>query len=372
MYLAPRHQVLRWLAEIGPDLPEPVEQRLRAMFFTSRISLVVGAISTIAVASVAYLRTGHAAFAILAVLDLILLVVRIGLLRRVNAPSGPIFATGLLWASLQGVTIALVVGLSDVAMSIVVLASGLGAIGGIIGRNFAAPRYAMAQVLVIDLSYKIPFSIIHPEFLPLLLIQGIVFILMNMGIVKQQRTAAIRAIVGEFESRRQSITDPLTGLVNRRGLEEAFDGLLGSVGSRVLFYLDLDGFKQVNDRKGHAAGDALLREVGRRLRDAGGPDIKACRLGGDEFLLLAHRLAGDRIRQLGTGLVEAVGVPYRLEDGALVTVGVSIGIAEEHTGALELAEMMLRADLALYAAKTSGKGRWMVYGSDDVAMSEAA
>lgn len=373
MYPAPQHRVLRWIAEIGSDLPDPVQRRLRSSFFTSTVPLVVGSVNTIAVASVAYLRSGHPAFAVIAFADLLLLVLRVSLLRRVHAPSGPIFATGLLWACLQGTTIALVVASADVAMSIVALASGLAAVGGIIGRNFAAPRYAMTQILCIDLSYKAAFSIVHPEFLPLILMQTVAFVIMNRSILNQHRTAAIQAILGERESRRQSITDPLTGLVNRRGLEEAFDTSRAAAGDRTLFYLDLDGFKQVNDRLGHAAGDLLLREVGRRLREKVGPNDTVCRLGGDEFLLLAGPRDHQEAGRLGTRIIAAVAAPYHIEEGVCARVSVSIGVAQEEPGeALGLGEIMLRADRALYAAKTSGKGQCVLYGTAEAALGHAA
>ncbi len=373
MYPAPQDRVLRWIAEIGSDLPDPVQRRLRSSFFTSRAPLVAGSVNTIAVASVAYLRSGHPVFAAIALADLLLLGLRMSLLRRVYAPSGPIFATGLLWACLQAVTIAFVVASADVAMSIVALASGLAAVGGIIGRNFAAPRYAMTQILFIDLSYKTVFSIAHPEFLPLILIQTVAFVLMNRSILNQHRTAAIQAILGERESRRQSITDPLTGLVNRRGLEEAFDGSRMAAQDRTLFYLDLDGFKQVNDRLGHGAGDLLLREVGRRLREKLGPNETVCRLGGDEFLLLTGQRDPQDAYRLGTRIIAAIAAPYHIQEGVCARVGVSVGIAREEPGeALGLAEIMLRADQALYAAKTSGKGQCILYGTAGSALGYAA
>ncbi|MGE8131411.1 diguanylate cyclase [Methylobacterium sp. NPDC080182] len=333
---------------------------------------MAGAINTIAVATVAYLRSGHLAFAAIALADLLLLGVRVTLLRRTNTPSGPIFATGLLWASLQGATIALVVTMADVAMSIVALASGLASIGGIIGRNFTARRYAMMQVLIIDLSYKIAFSIDHPEFLPLILTQTLMFVFMNWSILSQHRMATIQAIRGEVESRRQSVTDPLTGLVNRRGLEEAFDALSTAAQRRTLFYLDLDGFKQVNDRLGHAAGDKVLREVARRLRETVGRHDTVSRLGGDEFLVLTGRTDRQEAYQLGERIIEAIALPYCIGDGVSANIGVSIGIeisGIEFSGGLP--EMMLRADRALYASKISGKGRCTLFNNLETAFGTA-
>ncbi|QRE72903.1 GGDEF domain-containing protein [Methylobacterium aquaticum] len=369
MYLPPRNRLMRWIADVGSELPGPVQQRLRSYFYTSKIALVVGAINTIAVATVAYFRTDNPVFAAIALADLFLLVTRVALLGRVNASSGPLFACGLLWAGLLGATSALVVTTADVAMSIVALASGLGAIGGITGRNFAARRYAMMQVLIIDLSYKVPFTSVYPEFIPLILVQTMVFVLMNWSIMNQNRAATIQAIQGEMESRRQSVTDPLTGLTNRRGLEEAFDALHATGRRPTLFYLDLDGFKQVNDRLGHGTGDIVLREVARRLRDVVGPHDTVCRLGGDEFLVLAAQIDRRAAQRVGDRIVAAIAVPFAIDDNLSAKIGVSIGIAEDGS---TLAAMMLRADQALYASKTSGKGCCTLFREPDPALGTAA
>ena len=386
MYPAPRNRALRWIAEIGPAVPEAAEKRLRAPFFTATIPLVVGSVNSIAVAGVAYLRSGHPAFAVIALVDLVLLMLRLVLVRRVTAPSGPIFATGLLWVTLQGLATVLAVLSADMALSIVVLASGLGAISGIVGRNFAAPRYAMTQILVLELSFAVTFSLMHPEFAPLLAMQTLVFILMNHGILRHQGEAALQAILSEIASHRRSITDPLTGLVNRRGLEEAFAALRAAGRTPTLFFLDLDGFKLVNDRFGHTAGDALLREVGRRLRETIGPDATACRLGGDEFLILAGPLDDGEACRLGARIVAAIGEPYGLGAGVLAQVGVSAGAVRHGAGTdlsepglpetdrfgEDLAGMMLRADQALYAAKTSGKGCCILHGAAGASIEQAA
>ncbi|MFJ7439660.1 diguanylate cyclase domain-containing protein [Methylorubrum thiocyanatum] len=97
-------------------------------------------------------------------------------------------------------------------------------------------------------------------------------------IVEQHRKAAINAIVAELDSCRQSVTDPLTGLVKRRGLEEAYASPVSPVGVRNLFYLDLDGFKQVNDHLDDAAGNILLREVADRVRGAACPEVAVVQL----------------------------------------------------------------------------------------------
>ncbi|OLP59870.1 hypothetical protein BJF93_09680 [Xaviernesmea oryzae] len=360
-YPAPRNRALRWLAEIGDSLPDEIQRRLRSAFFTSKRPLILSAFNSILVALVVYGSTGRPIFLFLAACDLALLCVRIGLVRRIMEPSGPIFLTGLLWAFIQSATLCLVVLSGDVALSILVLASGLAVIGGIAGRNFAAPRYAIAQVTVIDLSFKIAFCIRYPEFLPLIAVQSVLFMLVNIGIVRQHRKVAIDAIRGEIDSRQKAFTDPLTGLPNRRALETAFHGMPSPSPSRALLYLDLDGFKQVNDGLGHAAGDMLLQQVAHRLTSVVRTGATVCRLGGDEFLVLVPRMSTEDARRLGIEIIVAVAEPFDFGDRIVARVGVSVGAAVDEAGRATLQELMLQADQALYAAKASGKGIYRLY-----------
>ncbi|MCJ2128493.1 GGDEF domain-containing protein [Methylobacterium sp. E-045] len=361
LYPAPGHPALRWIAEIGAHLPDKVQRRMRSAFYVSTGPLLIGSLNSTVVAGVACMRLQNPVFAVLAVLDIVLLCCRMAFLRRTRAPSGPIFATGLIWVSIQAATTWIVVFSGDIALTVIVLASALATIGGIISRNFAAPRYAMIQVMVLDLGFKIPFSLMHPEFIPLIAGQTIAFVLVNVGIINQHRTMTIRAIRGELDNRQMAVTDPLTGLLNRRGLEEAFDRMASPIEARALLYLDLDGFKQVNDRLGHAAGDVLLHEVGQRLRETVGADHTICRLGGDEFLVLLDRLDPLHTRSLAARIIATIAAPYRIEPGVLARVSVSVGAVCQCEPTEPLTTMMMSADRALYAAKAAGKGRCVVY-----------
>ncbi|WP_239160553.1 GGDEF domain-containing protein [Virgisporangium ochraceum] len=144
--------------------------------------------------------------------------------------------------------------------------------------------------------------------------------------------------------------DALTGLVNRRGLADR----LRSGGYTVLLYVDLDGFKSVNDTYGHAAGDAVLTEVARRLHDAVRTGDLVARLGGDEFAILCVDLDLPSAEQLAWRLVGAVEEPVTV-DGHPLRVGASIGVAGAHLGDGE--ELLLRADHAMLDAKRAGRGR---------------
>jgi len=153
-------------------------------------------------------------------------------------------------------------------------------------------------------------------------------------------------------------TDALTGLPNRRGLQQAMAAALpGSRGDRVtaVFLLDLDGFKPVNDRWGHDAGDDLLVQVGKRLRDQVRHGDVVARLGGDEFVIMATGLAGEADAfALGRKLLDAFHQPFKVP-GDTCRVGLTIGFALAPHDGLEAEDLLKRADAAMYAGKQAGR-----------------
>ena len=163
--------------------------------------------------------------------------------------------------------------------------------------------------------------------------------------------------------------DPLTDLPNRALFTErvgqAISGRRSGDGRAAVLYLDLDGFKAVNDTAGHQAGDDLLVQAARRLQDALRSGDTAARLGGDEFAALITGPAADRevherrIREIADRLRAVLSEPYGV-DGREVTVGASIGIAFAESGSTP-SEIMRNADLAMYRAKQAGKGRVELY-----------
>lgn len=168
----------------------------------------------------------------------------------------------------------------------------------------------------------------------------------------QDMTADIERLA---ELHRSADLDPLTGLPNRRAFERCFrePEANGCLPAGALILIDLDGFKAINDRHGHAAGDACLRHAAARLAQVcKGVDLVA-RLGGDEFAVLVPPPADPAaLRVLGNAIVAALGRPFAC--GALaLKVGASVGIARADGGAPP--DLFARADAALYAAKESGR-----------------
>ncbi len=153
-------------------------------------------------------------------------------------------------------------------------------------------------------------------------------------------------------------TDPLTGLANRRGLMQALDERLPRArpGQMLATYvLDLDGFKAVNDRYGHDAGDELLCEVARRLQDSLRASDLVARLGGDEFVVVADGLESDAAAQrIGEKLLDAVLRPIVVR-GEPCQVGVTVGFALVPLDANDAPSLLKRADAAMYGGKQDGK-----------------
>ena len=153
--------------------------------------------------------------------------------------------------------------------------------------------------------------------------------------------------------------DAMTGLDNRFRLTEKLQRALISLpmngGKLALHYVDLDRFKDINDSLGHDAGDALIQAAAERLRETARKKDVVARIGGDEFMI-AQVDAADRgeAEALAERIVNALMKPFVI-DGHVLTVSASIGVAMAPADAIDMAQLMRRADLALYKAKADGR-----------------
>jgi diguanylate cyclase (GGDEF)-like protein len=152
--------------------------------------------------------------------------------------------------------------------------------------------------------------------------------------------------------------DELTGLPNRRALMSALDGRLAGRQPTSVIFLDLDGFKGINDVHGHDVGDALLEAFAQRLVGVVRDGDFVARLGGDEFVVISQPGHAEAV---ASRIVDELALPYTL-DRDEVTIGVSVGITNfVWTGTLEHAEGLLQqADRAMYEAKRRGKGQIVI------------
>lgn len=163
----------------------------------------------------------------------------------------------------------------------------------------------------------------------------------------------------EATMRRLAFSDPLTGLANRALLERELEAALGSAARQgralCLLFIDLDRFKPINDRYGHAAGDAVLREIAARIQRVIRVGDLACRIGGDEFVVLlpAVRQASDGER-VAAKLRAAIAAPIEFA-GQVMDVGASIGVVVSPDAGEDVAQLLHAADLAMYRAKQAGR-----------------
>jgi diguanylate cyclase len=163
------------------------------------------------------------------------------------------------------------------------------------------------------------------------------------------------------ERQHQSLTDHLTGLGNRRFLFDVLDGFFvdladASIRQRRLafLYIDLDGFKEINDSFGHPAGDELLRQLGERFRGPLRASDALVRLGGDEFAAVLVDADADDATTIAQRLTASLDQPFVLDDVS-VHIGASIGIARAPGDATDGDGLVARADIAMYRAKLRGK-----------------
>jgi diguanylate cyclase (GGDEF)-like protein len=167
------------------------------------------------------------------------------------------------------------------------------------------------------------------------------------------------------ELKRRSNEDVLTSLPNRHWIQtylpKAIDHAKEAKQSLALLFIDLDGFKKVNDTAGHAAGDELLQHAAQRLQEAIRPDDKVVRFGGDEFVVILesveHRIDAAHVAER---VQHAFAQPFRLSQGAH-TIGTSIGIALFPTDGQDASALLEKADIAMYSVKTRGKRGYQFY-----------
>lgn len=180
------------------------------------------------------------------------------------------------------------------------------------------------------------------------------FFVMSLDVTERKNTE--KALVD-----RASI-DALTGLPNRSVLQRELAHLLGQQKPFALFFIDLDGFKSVNDQWGHETGDLLLQAVARRMLGVVRADDRVIRLAGDEFVVLALSHVSETSAQaIGQKLCDTLSSPFQLS-GHEVKIGASIGIViyHDHGGVVSPEEVLGRADHAMYEAKRKGRNHYRI------------
>ncbi|MES1199590.1 MAG: EAL domain-containing protein [Pseudomonadota bacterium] len=232
-----------------------------------------------------------------------------------------------------------------------------------------APIYDLARhdVATLDWTPQTPGTHLLGRVLPWML--GTVFVLLvaTLALYARSRRQATQLAQREQRSLHMAYHDALTGISNRAHFEELLTdmSLLAKQSGRpyALHCIDLDRFKELNDTHGHQIGDELLKLVAERLNSLCGEHVVSARLGGDEFALLQNLEHGDSAAALAEAVVAQLSKPFDLSIGPK-TLGCSVGTARSETEPCEPLEMLRRADMALYRAKSEGRNCCRLYNAE--------
>jgi diguanylate cyclase (GGDEF)-like protein len=179
-----------------------------------------------------------------------------------------------------------------------------------------------------------------------------------------QQVSLALADARTMEVIREAFHDPLTGLANRALLLDALERAISESNPATcdvtIVYIDLDGFKAVNDSSGHQAGDDLLRAVAARISRCLRSGDLAARVGGDEFVIMLDRAGQAAGVEVAERIVSAIKEPFYLCDRELF-VAASAGVAQKQAGRTSAAELLSTGDIAMYQAKQEGRGRVVVF-----------
>ncbi|NJC33998.1 diguanylate cyclase (GGDEF)-like protein [Sphingomonas jejuensis] len=350
-----------------PHVDDDVHAELVALMFHTMTPLLTVGGMTIGLSLLVGLRTGHWQALLIACAAGLVTAFRIGCFigyRREAQPKRSrlwerryALGTTLFSAVLASFSIyAFAMGNGNARVMAVVMVVGYCA--GIVTRASVRPQLAVRAVI----AAAVPLTIVAgagltPERIGIAVALA-ALIVVSLDTVKNTYAITVDQIVTRRAFARQAAFDGLTGLANRTMLEERLAALLASGRSGVgVHFIDLDHFKLANDTHGHAAGDAVLRVVGERLRAIGHPVAFAARYGGDEFVVVQAPVTRlEEVERLGITLVDLIGTACWW-NGKEVPMGASVGSIVVDRAHDDAAAAIAAADAAMIAAKRTGRGR---------------
>jgi diguanylate cyclase (GGDEF)-like protein len=374
----PHWRITRWLADAGADVPPEIRVALVGSLYGTLPIFAGGVINTIAVSFLIALRIPTLPFIGWCAFEVVCCLVRLAVLmlahrraaRGLATPTDLYLLLGVAWAG--GIGFGTFISLTSgdwVAATLACLSAGA-MVGGICFRNFGAPRMAGVMIFLAlgPCCFAAPFL---GEPIMYVVFMQIPFYLLSMSIAAYKLNAMLVSTMrAEREHEFHARHDMLTGLQNRSGLAKALETRFARPAEPrrlALIYLDLDGFKTVNDTYGHMAGDRLLQLVAERLRGMLRSGDLVARIGGDEFIVLSEQTETGQLLGFGERLIREISLPYELDNRHAVTVGASVGIALAPEHGRAMTSLLTAADAALYQAKSEGKSRCVIAAPDGLA-----
>ncbi|WP_069878388.1 GGDEF domain-containing protein [Bosea sp. BIWAKO-01] len=370
-YSLPRWRLTRWLTDAGPDVPADIRLALIGSLYGTLPIFAGGVINTIAVSFLIAMRIPTLPFVLWCAFEVLCCVTRLFVLllaqkrarQGKETPTDLYILLGLGWAGGVGYGTFISLSSGDWVVATLACLSAAAMVGGICFRNYGAPRLAGVMIFLTlgACCFAAPFL---GEPIMLIVFMQIPFYLFSMSrATRTLNKMLVTTMRAERENEFHARHDMLTGLSNRSGLTKALDAHFAREAGQkrlALIYLDLDGFKAVNDSYGHMAGDRLLQLVAERLRGMIRNGDLAARMGGDEFIVLSEQTEAAQLLGFGERLIREISRPYELDNKHEVTVGASVGIALAPEHGTDMMTLLAAADSALYQAKSRGKSRCMI------------
>jgi diguanylate cyclase (GGDEF)-like protein len=372
------HGCIDWLISGPNPQPADIQNELLHQSLTKTRTLVIAVTASFLLAAVAAAMTGAPWAYAWVLAEFLIGAIRLYLMNALvkaeaagqnGNTTAPIIAGFVSFSVLSAACFQCVVSgqWPLISMSGIGLASLIGAISS---RNAGTPRIGAILICILVLPYSLA-TLISP--IPHLFIIGIQLPVYASGVIfvmLENYKVLLHLHHSERENRRLAQHDPLTGLPNRALNLQRFDELLKGLRSAhgklrqefMVFCLDLDGFKELNDSFGHAAGDAVLVDVAHRLHDCVRSLDFISRIGGDEFVILLPGIASDDAKGTAERIIASVAQPFDLGLGKPVHIGISIGSACAPDDGETAEELLRSADRALYEAKRRGKGTFVAHG----------
>src|ERR1700716_1824067 len=358
--------------------PDDIRNELLQQRTNKTKTFVVAVLASLLIASIATALTGAAWAYAWVLAELVLGSTRLYLMMKAlaRAKADRRIAPNItpIWAGLTSVILISAGCYQCVGSGILPLAlmAGIGLanlVGGIASRNAGTPRYGILLICTLTLPFALATILSPIPFLFLIGLQTPVYTAGMIFLLLENHKILLALHPSDRNNRQMAHHDLLTGLPNRALNLQLFAELLArpwpetaSAGSKLtVFCLDLDGFKGVNDRSGHAAGDAVLVAVADRLRacvrdaDFGG------RVGGDEFVILLPNITDGEAAAVARRIISRVAEPFEFAPTA--RVGAGIGLASAPRDGITADELLSAADRAMYEAKRRGKGGFVIHAS---------
>ena len=356
------------------QLPESVYTELIGELFSATPSIIIFAITQCVIGAAIFIETGDKYVFSLTVLAVIVSSERIWMIHRYHrtAAATPLaYADAVVWErrfAIRSVATGVIVSalgvrcfmLADPTVHMLIVGVLFSYAAGTITRVSFRPRLALLNLFVVAIPSSIACLLQGGTIYLCLGLAMIIFMIGGIDVIRY----SYETIVGQFMLKRRfaglARRDALTGLSNRLGLSENLETVIadaqrGGYGLAV-HSLDLDRFKAANDLYGHPAGDAILKEVARRLARLTRASDLLVRLGGDEFVLVQTGVAErEQATGLASRIVEDIGNHYSI-NGYTIEIGTSVGIALLMDEELAPDDLLARADQALYQAKRARSG----------------